>query len=233
MLKNHLRLAWRTLSKREGYSALNILGLAIGITCFLLIFHYVAYERSYDGFQQKTGRIVRVRLDAYQQGKLAWQSATSYPAIAPTMKKEFPEVEDYCRLIDANLLLTNPAKNVKFNENKGYFADASVIKFFDLHLLKGNPATALDGPDKMLLSASMAKKYFGNEEPIGKRLKGQGDGAIESFEITGVFQDYPANSHLILNHLVSYSTLGKIQRAQGDSSNSTETAWGWYDFYTY
>ena len=233
MLKNHLRLAWRALSKRKGYSALNILGLAIGITCFLLIFHYVAYERSYDAFQQNTGRIVRVRLDAYQQGKLAWQSATSYPAIAPTMKKEFPEVEDYCRLIDANLLLTNPEKNVKFNENKGYYADASVIKFFDLHLLKGNPATALDGPDKMLLSASMAKKYFGNEEPIGKRLKGQGDGAIESFEVTGVFQDYPANSHLLLNHLVSYSTLGKIRRAQGDSSNSTETAWGWYDFYDY
>ena len=64
MLRNHLRLAWRTLSKRKGYSALNILGLAIGITCFLLIFHYVAYERSYDAFQQDAGRIVRVRLAA-------------------------------------------------------------------------------------------------------------------------------------------------------------------------
>ena len=233
MLKNHLRLAWRNLTKRKGYSFLNILGLAIGITCFLLIFHYVAYERSYDAFQQNAGRIVRVRLDAYQQGKLAWQSATSYPAIAPTMKKEFPEVEDYCRLIDADLLLTNPEKNVKFNETKGYFADASVIKFFDIHLLKGNPATALDGPDKMLLSATMAKKYFGSEEPIGKRLRGLGDGALESYEVTGVFQDYPANSHLILNHLVSYSTLGKILRQQGDSSNATETAWGWYDYYTY
>ena len=233
MLKNHLRLAWRNLSKRKGYSALNVLGLAIGITCFLLIFHYVAYERSYDAFQQNAGRIVRVRLDSYQRGKLAWKSATSYPAIAPAMKKEFPEVEDYCRLIDADLLLTNPEKNVKFNETKGYFADPSVIKFFDLHLLRGNPATALDGPDKMLLSATMAKKYFGNEDPLGKRLKGLGDGSLESYEVTGVFQDYPANSHLILHHLVSYSTLGKIIRAQGDSSNATETAWGWYDYYTY
>ncbi|HEV2480106.1 MAG TPA: ABC transporter permease [Puia sp.] len=233
MLKNHLQLAWRNLSKRKGYSALNILGLAIGITCFLLIFHYVAYERSYDAFQQDAGRIVRVRLDQYQQGKLAWQSATSYPAIGPAMKKEFPEVTGYCRLIDADILLNNPDRNIKFNETKGYFADTSAISFFNIHLLAGNPATALNGPDKMILSATTAKKYFGTENPIGKRLRGLADGSLESYEVTGVFQDYPANSHLILHHLVSYATLGKIIRAQGDSSNATETAWGWYDYYVY
>lgn len=233
MFKNHLRLAWRNLSKRKGYSALNILGLAIGITCFLLIFHYVAYERSYDAFQQDAGRIVRVRLDRYQQGKLAWRSATSYPAIAPAMKADFPQVESYGRLIDADMLLTNPEKNVKFTENKGYFADTSIIRMFDIHLLKGNPATALDGPDKIILSETMAHKYFGDEDPMGKRLKAQGDGGLESCAVTGVFKDYPANSHLILHHLISYSTLGKILRAQGDSTNPTETAWGWYDFYVY
>src|SRR5579872_6779630 len=127
MLKNHLRLAWRNLLKRKGYAALHIFGLAIGITCCLLIFHYVAYERSYDTFQPNAGRIFRLRLDSYQQGKLAWQSATVYPAIAPTMKKEFPEVESFGRLYDANLLLTNPAKNVKFNETKGYFADPTML----------------------------------------------------------------------------------------------------------
>jgi len=233
MLKNHLRLAWRNLSKRKGYSALNILGLTIGITCFLLIFHYVAYERSYDAFQQDAGRIVRLRLDQYQDGKLAWQSATSFTAIAPAMKKEYPEVSDYCRLIDAEMLLTNQERNVKFNELKGYFADASVIPFFDLHFVAGNPATALDGPYKMLLSASMAKKYFGNEPALGKRLKGLYNGSTESFEVTGVFKDYPANSHLILNHLVSFSSLSQIRREQGDSSNSSNLSWGWYDFYIY
>jgi len=113
MLKNHLRLAWRGLIKRKGYSALNILGLAIGITCCLLIFQYFAFERSYDSFQQNAGRIVRLRLDAWQKGKLAWQPATVYPAIAPAMKKDFPEVENYCRLIDANFLLANDR-----NQNK-------------------------------------------------------------------------------------------------------------------
>jgi putative ABC transport system permease protein len=232
MLKIFLLTAWRGLMKRKGYSALNILGLAIGITCCLLIFHYVAYERSYDRFQANAGRIFRLRLDSYQQGKLAWQSATSYPAIGPAMKKEFPEVQQFGRLIDANLLLTNPEKNIKFTENKGYYADPSMLSMLDIRLVKGNPSTALDGPDKILLSETMARKYFGNVDPLGKRLTAL-DETLENCEVTGVFKDYPANSHLILNHLMSYSTLGKERRQLGDSSNSIETAWGWYDFYVY
>src|SRR5579872_6348115 len=168
MLENHLRLAWRNLLKRKGYAALHIFGLATGITCCLLIFHYVAYERSYDTFEQNTSRIFRLRLDAYQQGKLAWQSATAYPAIGPAMKKEFPQVENFGRLIDADLLLSNPDKNVKFKELKGYFADPSMLGMLDIHLISGDRATALDGPDKILLSEAMARKYFGNEDPMGK-----------------------------------------------------------------
>jgi putative ABC transport system permease protein len=232
MFKIFLLTAWRGMMKRKGYAALNILGLAIGITCCLLIFHYVAYERSYDRFQANAGRIYRLRLDAYQQGKLAWQSATSFPAIGPAMKKEFPEVQQFGRLIDANLLLTNPEKNIKFTENKGYYADPSMLSMLDLRLVKGNPSTALDGPDKILLSETMARKYFGNVDPLGKRLTAL-DETLENCEVTGVFKDYPANSHLILNHLVSYSTLGKERRQLGDSSNRTETNWGWYDFYVY
>src|SRR5215510_12965723 len=123
MIKNYFKLAFRNLSKRRGYSLLNIAGLAIGIACSILIFQYVAYERSFDNFAQD--RIVRLRLDSYQQGKLSWKSATVYPAFGPTMKKDFPELEDFCRLIDADLLLSNDAKNVKFTENKGYYADPS------------------------------------------------------------------------------------------------------------
>jgi putative ABC transport system permease protein len=234
MFKNHLKLAWRSLHKRKGYSLLNILGLAIGITCCLLIFHYVAYERSYDRFQPDAGSIVRVRLDQYQQGKLAFQSATVYPAIAPAMKQDFPEVEKYGRIIDANVLLTNTEKNIKFVETKGYFAEPSIIDMFGIRLVKGNPAAALDGPDKIILSETMARKYFGAEDPMGRHLKAQVDGGIETCEVTGIFKDYPANSHLILHHLVSYSTLGKIIRnSWHDSSNATETSWGWYDYYDY
>ena len=108
-------------------------------------------------------QIVRLRLDSYQQGKLSWKSATSYPAFGPTMKKDFPEVENFCRLHDADLVLSNDERNVKFKEEKGYYADPSFLYMFNVKLLEGNPKVALDGPDKILLSENTAKKYFGNE----------------------------------------------------------------------
>jgi putative ABC transport system permease protein len=193
----------------------------------------VAYERSYDSFPEKADQIVRLRLDSYQQGKLAWKSATSYPAFGPTLKKDFPEVEDYCRLIDANLLLSNDERNVKFNEEKGYYADPSFLSMFNLQLIKGNPKTALNAPDKILLSEKTAKKYFGNDDPMGKRLVYRAPEYTTSFEVTGVFKEFPSNSHLIVNHLLSYTTLGSMLRQLGDTSNATETNFGWYDFYTY
>jgi len=232
MLKNHLQLAVRNLFKRKGYSLLNIFGLAIGITCCLLIFQHVAYERSYEHFNPNAGQTVRLRLDAWQQGKLAWQSATVFPAIAPAMKKEFPEVADYCRLIDANFLITNEANHTKFKETKGYFADPSAIDILGVTLIKGSPATALDGPNKILLSESTARKYFGNEDPMGKRLTVRDDQPI-SMEVTGVYKEYPENSHLILHHLISYATLNEQIRLGGDSTQPAETSWGWYDFYAY
>jgi len=232
MLKNHLQLAIRNLFKRKGYSSLNILGLAIGITCCLLIFQHVAHERSYESFNPNAGQVVRLRLDYWQQGKLSWQSATVYPAIAPTMKKELPEVEDFCRLIDANFLLANDANHVKIKETNGYFADPSALNILGIRLVKGNPTSALDGPNKILLSQTMARKYFGNEDPMGKRLTVR-EGKPLSMEVSGVYQDYPANSHLVLNHLISYATLNEQIRQDGDSSRPAETSWGWYDFYAY
>lgn len=232
MLKNHLQLAIRNLFKRKGYSLLNILGLAIGITCCLLIFQHVAHERSYERFNPNAGQVYRLRLDAWQGGKLAWQSATVFPAIAPAMKREFPEVEDFCRLIDANFLLANDAHRVKIRETKGYFADASSLNILGISLVKGNPAAALDGPNKIVLSESMAQKYFGNEDPMGKRLIAKDQNNV-SLEVTGIYKDYPANSHLILHHLISYTTLNEQIRQGGDSSRPAETSWGWYDFYAY
>ncbi len=233
MIKNYFKIALRNLKIRKGYSLLNIFGLAIGIACCLLIFQYVAFERSYDTFENNANQIVRLRLDSYQQGKLSWKSATSYPAFGPTMKKDFPEVENFCRLHDANLVLSNEERNVKFKEEKGYYADPSFLDMFNVHLIKGNPKVALDAPDKILLSEETAKKYFGNEEPLGKKLVFRDPQFPRTFEVTGVFKEFPANSHLIVNHLASYATLAGIDRQAGDTSNATETSFGWYDFYTY
>ena len=233
MKTNFLKLAFRNTFKRKGYSFLNIAGLTIGMSCCLLIFHYVSYERSFDTFEPEHEQIVRVRLDSYQQGVLAYKSATSYPAIGPTLKRDFPEVTNFCRLIDNNLLLSNESVNKRFIENKGYYADPSAIDMFNLKFVKGNPDKALDGPDKIILSESTARKYFGNKEALGKILISRSGDRSQPFEVTGVYTDFLNNSHLAIKYLVSYSTLGKELRLSGDSSNASETAWGWYDFYTY
>ncbi|MCB9265812.1 MAG: ABC transporter permease [Lewinellaceae bacterium] len=234
MWKNYFKMAWRQAFKYKGYSLLNILGLAIGITSCLLILQYVAREWSYDTFHPKADNIYRLRLDSYQNGRLAYQSATVFPAFAPTMKEEMPEVVDACRLHDAEMVITNPENNVKFAEKKGYYADPSFLKMFGLELLYGTSAKALDGPDKILLSESMARRYFGQVEVLGRHLINKGQDLFQTYEVSGVFKDYPANSHLAIDYLVSYQTLGKvIRQVWGDTTNATETNWGWYDFYTY
>jgi putative ABC transport system permease protein len=236
MIRNYFTISLRNLLKRKGYTTLNILGLSIGITCCLLIFQYVSYERSYDTFQKNASQIVRLRLDQYKQGKLLWQSATSYPAFGPIMKKDYPEVENYCRLIDDELLLSNDSKNIKFNETKGYFADPSAINMLGVQLIRGSNGTALNAADKIILSQSMAVKYFGTDDVVGKTLTSltsRDNKSRTTYQISGIFKDYPANSHLIISYLVSYATLVKELKGEGDKNDSANTALGWYDFYVY
>jgi putative ABC transport system permease protein len=130
-------------------------------------------------------------------------------------------------------LLSNDARNVKFKEDKGYYADTSALSMFGIQLLQGNAKTVLDAPDKILLSENTAKKFFGNENALGKRLTDRNPDYTRTYEVTGVFKEMPHNSHLIISHLLSYSTLGSILRFYGDTSNATETSFGWYDFYNY
>ena len=235
MIKNYFTLALRNLAKRKGYSILNILGLAIGVTCCSLIFQYVSFERSYDKFQPRSKQIVRLRLDSYQQGKLAWQSATSYPAIGPTLKKDYPEVENFCRLIDNNVVLANAKTNAKFKETKGYYADPSAIEMLGVKMVKGDPSKALNNSDNIIISETMAKKYFGSEDALGQPLEIRDGNAPKNYtyQVSGVFKDYPSNSHLIINYLVSYATLNSELKLSGDTTNGAETSFGWYDFYTY
>ncbi|MEP7323814.1 MAG: ABC transporter permease, partial [Saprospiraceae bacterium] len=235
MASIQLKTAYRSLTKRKGFTFLNVLGLAVGMTSCLLIFHYVSFERNFDNFSKDPGQVVRLRLDSYQQGTLAWKSATSYPAIGPTMKKDFPEVVDFCRLYDFECVLANSETNIKYSETKGYLADASSIPMLGVQLIQGDPNTALQQIKEIILSETTAKKYFGNSNPIGKRLliKNGGSSADNDLMITGVFKDFPVNSHLLINYLVSYKTLQHQLNAEGDTSNVSETGFGWYDFYTY
>lgn len=233
MTREYLKISLRSIFKKKGYSLLNVLGLTIGMCCCLLIFHYVSYEKSYDQFEPHADNIVRIRLDSYEHGTLAYKSATSYPAIGPAMKRDFPEVQSFCRLIDNNLLLSNDSLDRRFSEDKGYYADPAAVDIFGLKMIRGNPKTALNGPDKILLSETMARKYFGQQAALGRTLVNRQGSVVEKFEVTGVFKDFPDNSHLKMNYLISYATLAKEELLSGDTDNATETSWGWYDFYVY
>jgi len=148
MFKNHLQIAIRNILKRKGYTIFNIVGLAIGIACCLLIFQYVAYEKSYDRFNKNANDIVRLRLDLHDQGKLTMQSATVFAGVAPLLKKDLPEVENYCRLIDTRIswqgsdpvqnsvVFANEAKNIKAIENKGYYTEQPFLNMLPYILLK-------------------------------------------------------------------------------------------------
>ena len=130
MLKSFLKLAFRNLAKRKGYTLMNIAGLAIGITCCLLIFEYVAYERSYDNFNENADRIFRVQDEEYQNGRMVVACASAMPGVAPAMKSEFPEVEEAGRLRKVKFLLANDVRNIRFKEPTVYYADRIHINIF-------------------------------------------------------------------------------------------------------
>ena len=246
MFENHLLVAFRNIWKRKGYTTFNILGLAIGITCCLLIFQYVAYEKSYDAFSEKASDIVRLRLDLHDQGKLTMQSASVFPGVAPLLKKDLPEVENYSRIIDTkiswqgkepvqnNVVLANENRNVKALENKGYYADQSFPSMFGLHILKGDKNALLNAPDKIILSQTLANKYFGSDDVVGKQITVREGGNRYDYLITGVFENYPTNAHLSFDYLISYATFTNMLKQLGapDYMNP-ETSLGWYDYYVY
>jgi putative ABC transport system permease protein len=231
MIRNFLKIAFRNLVRRKGYAVLNIFGLAIGISCCLAIFEYVAYEKSYDSFQPNADRIFRVQ-DEDHEGQLVLNCAAAMPGVAPAMKREFPEVENVCRLFKVNYILGNDARNLRFREN-AWYADPAVLDLFDLPLIKGDKATALSGPGKIVLSETEARKYFGETDPLGKILTVYSGAALRPLEVTGVFRDYPANSHLRLSVLLSYKTFSKVFGTYGQTNDILETSFSWTDFYTY
>jgi putative ABC transport system permease protein len=233
MLKNLLRTSFRQLGKRKGYALLNIAGLAAGMAACLLIFEYTAFERSYEDFNPRKDRIVRIQDEEYQNGKLIIPCASAMPTLAPLIANDLPEVAAACRLYKSSFLLANDTRNVRFRENTVYYADSSALNIFDLHLIAGNPATALGAPDRLLLSATEAKKYFGEESPLGKTLTIHERGKVHALEVTGVFADYPANSHIRFDMLVSYKTYSKLMGSYGRPNDPLETDWRWTDFYTY
>ena len=218
MIKNILKHSIRALNRQKAYVLINIIGLSIGIACSLLISLFVINELSYDQFHEKKDRIFRVNLHGKIGGQEAHVSSTATP-IAPTMKDEFPEVEDFCRMnFWGETVVKYNEQN--FTESSFAQADSAFFKIFSIPLIKGNKETVLNAPYKLVISESTAKKIFGNEDPIDKMIKVGTDTAL--YKITGVMQDIPDLSHFHANMLGSFVTNGRANDNQW-LSNSFST----------
>jgi putative ABC transport system permease protein len=229
MIRNHIKIAFRNFGKQKSYTFLNVLGLSLGMAASLLILQYVKYERSFDAFHSRANDIYRIQYNGYMNGELNFESAVAVPAAPAALKANFPEVEQFTRFFPRSGVITydNATQGpVTFFEEKMQFADSSLFKVFDFPMIKGDPSTALKGLFKTVVTESAARRYFGDEDPIGKKVSLNGDpNAV--FEVTGVIRDIPQNSHIRFTFLLSYETLNKW------SENGSEEAWGWYDFYSF
>ncbi len=210
MIRNYLKIAIRNLMRHKGYTAINILGLGIGLACFMIISTYVKDELSFDKWHKKGDRIYRVVLERSYPGRTRDYAIIPH-SYAETIKDEYPEVEDATRLF---YFAGNPIvikhNNVIYEESKYMWADSNFFNIFDLTLLEGNPVEALIKPQSVILTKTLAKKYFKDASPIGQTLDiPQND---NDFTVTGVIEDVPLNSHLAFDMLISSKSLGFIEQ---------------------
>lgn len=200
---SYLKTGIRNLLKYRFYSFINIFGLAIGIAGSLLIILYVSNELSYDKFNKNYERIYRIGVRGKVRGEPI-NMAVSCAPMARALLREFPEVEQTTRLTKMGDWLIGSGDR-KFNEENFLFADSTFFDVFGYKLIKGDPKKVLSRPRTMVMTVSGAKKYFGNEDPVGKSIRVENDSTL--FEITGVMEDVPVNSHfhfLLLGSNISY-----------------------------
>lgn len=230
MLKNYLNVAFRNLVRYKGYSIINILGLAIGMAACLLILYFVNYEKSYDRFHENSDRIYRLRYERSDQAGGAVRFASCCPPAGLRIRQKFPEVEKVVRLFRYKAAVSNqddrsmsqPGNN--FIEERMYFAEPELFEIFRYPFITGDPVNGLKEPSTAFVSASTAKKYFGDRNPVGQILSVD---KKTNYRITGVFEDIPPNSHLKFDILLSYPNL--LQKF----GNDVEDSWGDSGWYTY
>lgn len=224
MIRLLFQLSIRNLFRKNRlFTFINISGLAIGIASFLLVAVFIADEYSFDKYHKNADRIYRIVLDFTSDGTVTNWAKTSAP-IGQYLTGAFPEIEQVVRLRKnpGTDLLTYD--NMQFYEERLFFADSSLFKVFDFKLIKGNPSSALSVKHSIVISESLAKKYFNNEDAIGKslRLNNQID-----LDITGIIQDIPGNSHFIADAFISFSSLDDLL------GEKRLAHWGQFDHYTY
>jgi putative ABC transport system permease protein len=210
MFKNNIRIAWRFLKKDLSFSIINLTGLAIGITCCMLILSFVLFEWSFDGFHSKKDRIYRVNYDVLMGGNQI--ISPSVPVfVAPELKKRFPEIEEVCRFSPVWGTVTLSCGNVVFDEKNFCNADPAFFKIFDFKTSAGDPIAALSNPNMLVITKDMAKKYFGTADPIGQTLFLNNK---NGYVVKAVIENVPSNSHLSFDFIASFNNIPNFSDMQ-------------------
>ncbi|MBN8789639.1 MAG: ABC transporter permease [Terrimonas sp.] len=216
MFRNYLKIAFRNLWKNKVFSAINITGLAVGMAACLVILVFVLYEKNFDGLHKKN--IYRLNEVQKFEGMVAPQNvALSMFPMGPTLKSEFPEIENFTRVRKAGKY------DLSYGDQKLYlketfFVDSTFLQIFDFPLAEGISNTVLLEPNSAVLTRETAQKLFGNQDPVGKTIVHYTGDTI-SFKVTGVIENIPQNSHLQFDALFSFSTIIRPQHMQNWGSN--------------
>ena len=213
--------------KYKFISFINLFGLAIGLTCCLLILAYILNELSYDKYNANANRIYRVtRSFNNQDGVVSLNLSTIAPPFAPYLANDFPDIQKITRLYP-NGITPMRYREKLFNEKDVYFADENLFDVFSVKVTEGNPKTALSVPFTVMLSEEMAKKYFGNEDPMNKSIRFNNQ---FNLKVSGIYKAFPANAHMHPNVLLSFNTLNDTA-VYGEKNLRTD--WGNNSFFTY
>jgi putative ABC transport system permease protein len=224
MFRSFVQLSIRNLFRKNRlFTLINVAGLAIGLASLLLISLFIYDEYSFDRYNKNADRIYRIVLDFSGEGNTINWARSSAP-IGKHLVGAYPEIEQVVRLRKnpGTDLLSH--EEIKFYEERLFFADSSLFKVFDITLTTGNPVTALREKNSMVMTESLAKKYFNNDDPIGKTVRLNN---LIDLKITGVMKAMPANSHFIADAFVTFSSLDNL------IGEKRLTHWGWMDHYTY
>lgn len=232
MFKNYITLAFRNLFKRKLYSFINIAGLAIGVAVCLVILKYVDFELSYDNFHQNSANIYRTVTATHTNGEFRGAGPLSGYAQGPLLVEDIPEVKTYVRThpMYGGAVMSNEnggSDSKRFHEESIQFVDSTFFDVFTYKAFSGNLSSALDKPNSVVITETIAKKYFNNLDVVGKTLTVSGGWADGDYQVTAVIEDAPDNSHFPFDFLLSFQNI--MQNGQYKNDNG----WGWYNFVTY
>ena len=216
MLKNYLKVVLRTIRKQAGYSFINIAGLAIGMACCLVITLWVLDELSFDRFHENAPNLHRIEENQSYTGRVYHVTVTPYP-LAPALKEEVPEIAEAARVVRSGGTLFRYGEK-SFYEDRVAAVDPSFLRMFSFPLVRGDAAAVLADPASVVLTETTAKKYFGDEEPLGKVLTVNNEFELK---VTGIARDVPLNSTIRFDVLYSYELLrsrGRTNESFGSNS---------------